>query len=1624
MAAFEGLPALQLVLGCDAICRGWDQVCFWVRECLAKKLLQLIYWSVGFICVCQLGTVWASEPAQTRVFEVTPEARLEVVPPALRPWVPWVLAEEKENRCPFDYANAKRRRCLWPGTLHFSPQRLSQQQTQQQTQQQVQQNAQSHGKNSVEALGAQDELVAIHFSQKWRAYADGWVYLPGGDIPRSERNWPSAVRINGESVVVVRQADRPAVWVTAGDYVVEGQVTLRATQPYLWIPVETGLVQWQLSAEGAMEKRDFHAALSAVFEQSPRVDTEGRLWLTPPRQQGAREENVLTYQLFRRFEDGVPVMVQTQMILAVGGQEREIKLPDMLLPGLTLVSTRAALPYRWEDRDLFVRVKPGQWPIEFRGRFIDPVSTVQVPQRTTTTNTALNNASTSHTANMQTQSAQGIQPTQVLWVLATNPKFRALNTSGLLALDPTQTALPEAWQGDSVFLAEPGAQWQWNVSPVPTSAGQNALKLVRTLWLDFYGQGVTVQDRIEGRVVDQWRLSAHQPLQLGRVTINASPAVITTLPKEELTESMVQDESSQGGAVHPGVESVQAENQNQGVELRSGQLNLEAIGRFVDRQSVLPVTGWDTNFTDVTWQLNLPPAWRVFAVQGADQVRGTWWSHWRIWDVFWVALLVAATYRLTNWAFAALTAVLLVLTYAAELSVSPFVWALTIGVLALARSGIEVAWVKRVVGVSAALMSVLWVLLLAPLLFGELKRFVFPEVFDDIQWAQTQLDGAPPTAVRANAMPAPNMLQAQGMRGDDYEAVASTAAPAMASTSSLPPRELRRKSYAASKRGNLASKQIVPARVQTGPGAPSWARDRGQVTLRWKGPVRADQQVRLYWASPLFLRGLSMVKLVLWPMVFLGFIYWFWQSNPLVFSFVKNLPLPGYLKRVPVSQASSLVVVMLSGLCVIGGVTPNVTWASVRAPTDVQFSDAQSVVPTSSRSEAFPNAELLSALQKYLTQPPQCAPGCFSVSSLRVDLSGDHMALVLQIHVQAPVFLPLPVAPAHWVPNRITTNGKETFAISVAKEVRPGGRAQQQVHNSRYREPQILLSAGQHTVRLEGMMLAAQELQLNFPWSVNNVDISAPGWKVYGLKGGFLLNNALILKRESQLKDEQKHALWVPKPAPTFVRLHRHFDFDHQLSVTNTLERVAPDQAAITLTIPLLPGETVLNEGLSVGVDGIALNLAAGQNQYTWQSQLVLPGIDGAKDGAQLSGGGKATAAQLRLQAQSDPSIVERWQFSMSTQWHVQFRGLSALPTGGDANPGELWQPMFWPWSGETVEVFGRKPDAVPGYNLTVDRAIYSVSPGLRATNASIDASVYNSVASPFDLELPNGAYDVSLTINGRAFPVPELVDQSNAPVKLAPLLQPGKQQVQVKFQVPNGIAAHYQVPVIALPRPLVNFETKINLPSDRWVLWLSGQGQGPRVTFWVAFVLVLLIAPWIGKKSWIPVRGYEWVLLGLGFSLSFWPGLVGLLLWLIVLQAKPLWSAFIRSPRIYNLAQVVLVALSLWVLVSFVVAVPTSLLANPRMAVTGQYWSGAFVWYQDRLAVGAGVKDEAYAAVLSLPLWVYRVAMMLWCLWLANRMVQWARWGWGRLALGGWLKRPIKKDKESIQPKAVESEG
>jgi hypothetical protein len=269
--------------------------------------------------------------------------------------------------------------------------------------------------------------------------------------------------------------------------------------------------------------------------------------------------------------------------LQVSGTQREVLLGPALLSDFLPVALESPLPARLEtDGRIRLQIRPGRWTVELRARH--PGSVTRLAVRT----------------------GEDPWPTDEVWVFDARNHLRLVEPRGLVTVDPRQTTLPSEWQHLPAFRAPHGKSLELKVirrgDPEPEP---DRVSLGRTLWLDFNGQGYTVQDSLGGSLSRGWRIEAGQGLDLGRVLVDGVPQFITRRPD----------------AASPGV------------EVRRGTLDLVADSRWEGPVSRFPAVGWQQDVQALRAVLHLPPGWEVFSIRGADNKPATWLARWSLLDL-------------------------------------------------------------------------------------------------------------------------------------------------------------------------------------------------------------------------------------------------------------------------------------------------------------------------------------------------------------------------------------------------------------------------------------------------------------------------------------------------------------------------------------------------------------------------------------------------------------------------------------------------------------------------------------------------------------------------------------------------------------------------------------------------------------------------------------------------------------------------------------------------------------------------------------------------------------------------------------------------------------------------------
>jgi hypothetical protein len=450
------------------------------------------------------------------------------------------------------------------------------------------------------------------------------------------------------------------------------------------------------------------------------------------------------------------------------------------------------------------------------------------------------------------------------------------------------------------------------------------------------------------------------------------------------------------------------------------------------------------------------------------------------------------------------------------------------------------------------------------------------------------------------------------------------------------------------------------------------------------------------------------------------------------------------------------------------------------------------------------------------------------------------------------------------------------------------------------------------------------------------------------------------------------------------VAVERRIELGLVWQVSTNVRRLSSGGGAVSLRIPLLPGESVLTPGAVVRDGFIEVRLGTGQDHFTWDSEL-------------------AVRNEIELASRADDTWVERWLLNASPVWNV---GISGLPPVFDESEAALI-PEWRPWPGESATLEIGRPQAVTGATVTIDRARHEITLGKRQRTSTLQLSLRSSLGEDFLIGLPAGAEPTSLISGGKKLPIRR--DGANVIVPLTP----GSQEINLQWRQDQPLDFQTRAGAVTLPVESANITTTIQVPDDRWVLWTDGPLRGPAVRFW-GILLGSLLAAWVlGRLCRSPLKTHEWMLLAVGLTQIPLPGALVVVGWLFVLAWRGA-PSFPRLPNwLHNTLQGLLALVSLGVLGIFIGIVAAGLLGSPEMFISGNDSTRTLLgWYQARCE---GALPQP--GCLSISVWWYRLLMLLWALWLAASLIRWLAWGWRQFNAGGCFLRSPKAPKPPPLP-------
>ena len=610
----------------------------------------------------------------------------------------------------------------------------------------------------------------------------------------------------------------------------------------------------------------------------------------------------------------------------------------------------------------------------------------------------------------------------------------------------------------------------------------------------------------------------------------------------------------------------------------------------------------------------------------------------------------------------------------------------------------------------------------------------------------------------------------------------------------------------------------------------------------------------------------------------------------------------------------------------------------------------------------FPNAELLDQLQQRLTETPPEFPGAVEIANAAMKIEGENVTLELEYHAAARAAAPIPLPLSSMEPKSASLLSGEKATV-----LRKDSRLWV-----------LLPDAGIHTLLVEGVLRAGNDWEWGFALKPRHIAVEAPGWTVSGIRPDRSSEDQVLFSRMREEGEETSAANYENPRTNHAILVERQVELGLVWRVRTTVSRLSPKGRAAALQIPLLKGEKVVSAGRNVKSGAIEVRLGPNTDEVSWEGEL-------------------SPTEQFTLETPENASWTERWRLVASSVWNVTFDGLSPVFENYEDQLVPLWQP----WPGEKATIAVSRPEAVRGAAITIDTAKHTLRPGKRQRSSVLELSVRTSLGEDFPIQLPTGSEVSALLHDGKAIPIRKDGDAVIVP------LRPGPQTIKVEWRAAGGSKGWTRADSVTLPVESSNVTTVIRPSRDRWLILTDGPLRGPAIRFWAVLAFSLIAAIVLSRIPNSPLKMISWILLMLGLTQISVICSLMIIAWLFVLLWADNKSWKKLSPWQHNLVQIGLVGLTLLVIGFFVRIASVGLLGSPEMYVAGVNSSASYLnWFSARAE-----SELPQPGYWSISIWWFRLAMLLWALWLAWSLVKWLSRGWKNSAKRGhFLSSPKNK--------------
>lgn len=985
------------------------------------------------------------------------------------------------------------------------------------------------------------------------------------------------------------------------------------------------------------------------------------------------------------------------------------------------------------------------------------------------------------------------------------------------------------------------------------------------------------------------------------------------------------------------------QTQARGIEIRQSPITLEATGTLALTGQKISATGWLTQARDVSIEAHLPPGWRALAVWNASWTHGTWLASWNLWDVFLALFAALACRPLFGWHGTALALAAMVLSHGEE-GAPRLLWLLVIGAVALRRTVTAHAWQPwlRLLKGTAALALILT---LIPFFARQIQQAIFPQ----LESSQPPIPVAQPVMFSADSTPpepptAPAEMALLAPPPPPLPArMASADAKAPPPPPSAPP---------------TPPPAIEPvARLQTGPALPEWS---GR-TIRFsiQGPVQPDDTIALTLIPSGPNRLLTLLRLA----VLTAFASMLLRrppsstaepdtntgnppphppATPSHTSTSSPPPLPGTAAFAPPLLLPAAALLLHLG----------------SPPARAQDQEPQPLPPAVLEQPpgAWPSRELLEELRRRLLEPPPAFPHAASIPQVRITLDSGHLTVECTVHAGAFAAVPLPWPSRDLLPSEVTVNGSPADALLLKDSFLWAA-----------------LPPGVHQITLTGLPPQGLQWSWDFLLTPQRAEITAPEYEVRGLGENNRPESLLVFHHRAPDATTPNATQEPPTlRLQPFVLIERTIEAGITWRIHGRALRLTPPGQSVSINAPLWPGENVLSPETAARDGTLHILLGPAQTEWRWQSELQI-------------------SPQITATASTDPRVAERWRFLISPRWRFTWQGPPPLWRQDDGN----LLPQWHPWPGQSASWQLQRNEPAPGDSLTIQRVTYSITPGPRIASSRLTVLLETSTGGDFPVTLPPGATLQSASIEGRPIPLRLREDRLSIP------LGAGRQTLQAEWETPYSGTLPFRAPPVTLPAPAANVSLQIQPPENWWLLWTTGPARGPAILLWAILAGVLLAAWLLARTRLSPLPLWQWALLGVGLTQAPWPAALLIVGWLFLVSWRGT-ESFTRLPKWpFRLLQIALPLVTLAALAAFLWTAAGTFLGGPQVYLAGRPAPfEPLTWFAPQTT-----PTLPQPTVWAAPVWLHRIAMLAWALWLAATLPRWLRTAWHNFAAGGYWK-------------------